>query len=143
MIAQRLLAAGIFGLGAAAVGIGTGIFLLRPAAIADFSAALLGLARGAGEALSPPDADNEMRFYAVFWIAFGVIAIRAARTLPASLGTARILAALFFAGGAGRAMSTASLGAPHPLFVALMWIELLAAPALLLLSWRIKPADAR
>ena len=143
MIAQRILAAGLFGLGGSAVAIGAGIFLLGPSAVANFCALILGLEGNAGGALAIPDADNEMRFYAVLWIAFGVIAVRAARALPGALGAARLLLALFFAGGAGRALSTATAGAPHQLFVVLMWIELLASPALLLLSLTLKPADTR
>ena len=143
MLAQRLLAAGMFALGASAVGIGTGIFLLGPAAVADFCSALLGFADGADANLVSPNADNELRFYAVLWIAYGIIAIRAARALPQSLAVARLLLALFFAGGAGRALSMTTAGAPHPLFVLLMWIELLASPALLLLSLNVKPGAAR
>lgn len=143
MLAQRLLAAGMFGLGASAVGIGTGIFLLGPAAVADFCAALLGFTDGADASLASPNADNELRFYAVLWIAFGIIAIRAARAFPQLLNVARLLLALFFAGGAGRALSMTTIGAPHPLFVLLMWIELLASPALLLLSLNVKPGATR
>jgi hypothetical protein len=145
MIAQKSLAAALAALGASAVAIGTGIFLMGPAAVANAIAAALRPLGLGGEVggLSTPDADNEMRFYSVLWIAYGVIAIRVARSLPASLKTAQLLLALFFAGGAGRALSMASVVAPHPLFVFLMWIELLASPALLLLSWRVKLGAAR
>ncbi|MEZ5893467.1 MAG: DUF4345 domain-containing protein [Parvularculaceae bacterium] len=143
MLAQRLYAGGLIGLGAAAVGIGTGIFLAGPAAVAEFCASAIGLPPGAGDALAAPNADNEMRFYAVLWVAFGVIAIRAARSLPASLAASHLLLGLFFAGGAGRALSMSTMGAPHPLFIILMWIELLASPALYLLSLQIKRAGER
>ncbi|MEK7266186.1 MAG: DUF4345 domain-containing protein [Pseudomonadota bacterium] len=143
MIAQRLFAAGLLALGAAAVVIGTGIFLLGPAHVANLISFVLYTTGGAGDALGAPDTDNEIRFYSVLWIAFGVIAIRAARVLPQSLGLARLLLAIFFAGGAGRALSLSSVGAPHPLFVLLMWTELLASPALLLLSLQMKSPDAR
>ncbi len=146
MMAQRILAAALLALGASAVAIGAGIFLTGPTAVANAivgALAPLGLGGGEVAGLSAPDADNEMRFYAVLWIAYGVVAVRAARALPASLNVARVLLALFFAGGAGRALSMSSVGAPHPLFIILMWIELLAPPALLLLSCRMKPGAAR
>ncbi len=146
MLTQRLFAAGIVAIGAAAILIGTAIFLFGASAVASFSAGLLGHIGGTGEAvagLAGPDADNELRFYSVLWIAYGVIAVRAALELPRSLGLARLLLALFFAGGAGRALSMATVGAPHVLFVVLMWIELLAPPALLLLSLLINRRDAR
>lgn len=142
MIARRLFAAAMAGLGGSAVAIGAGIYLLGPSAVAEICVTAFGLKHDSFYSLATPDADSELRFYSVLWIAFGVIAVRAARTLPASLGTARLLLALFFAGGAGRALSMATTGVPHPLFIILMWIELLAPPALYLLSLRIKPAAA-
>lgn len=146
MSAQRIFAAALLVLGASAVAIGTGVFLAGPATVANAIAGALGAIGLSSEeitGLSSPDADNEMRFSSVLWIAYGVVAVRAARALPASLNVARLLLALFFAGGAGRALSMASVGAPHPLFVMLKWIELLAPPALLLLSSRVKPGAAR
>lgn len=143
MSAQRILAALLLLLGASAVAIAAGVYLAGPAQVANGAAGLLGyfgLGGGAVTGLSSADIDNEMRFYAVFWFAYGVAAISVARRLPTSIKTARLLLALFFAGGAGRALSIASVGAPHPVFIALMWIELLAPTALLLLSWCIKPA---
>jgi hypothetical protein len=146
MLAQRLFAAGIVAIGAAAILIGTGIYLFGASTVAHFSAGLLGHIGGTGEAVdgfAGPDADNELRFYSVLWIAYGVIAVPAALELPRSLRLARLLLALFFAGGAGRALSISAMGAPHGLFVVLMWIELLAPPALLLLSLPINRRDAR
>ncbi|MFZ5619026.1 MAG: DUF4345 domain-containing protein [Pseudomonadota bacterium] len=144
MIAHRLFAIGFFCLGGAAVAIGSAIFLLGPqAVVAEIFAPMLGLDGDAYYLLAEPNADNELRFYSVLWIAYGVIAIRAARALPTSVGTARLLLAIFFAGGSGRALSMATMGVPDMLFIILMWIELLVSPALYLLSLPIKPADAR
>jgi hypothetical protein len=70
------------------------------------------------------------------WVGYGALAIRTARRLPADLAAARILLAIVFAGGVGRALSLFAVGAPHPLFSVLMWIELFLPPALLLLSLR-------
>ena len=53
-----------------------------------------------------------------------------ARGLPARLDWTPWLAGVFFAGGVGRAISLASVGAPHPFFLALMAIELAAPPVL-------------
>jgi len=45
------------------------------------------------------------------------------------------LALLFLLGGLGRAISYATVGAPHPFFVVLMTIELVTPPILAGLWW--------
>jgi hypothetical protein len=47
----------------------------------------------------------------------------------------RLMLGIFLLGGIGRVISYFAVGAPHPLFVVLMWIEVAASPALLALSF--------
>src|SRR6267142_3049818 len=72
----------------------------------------------------PPTMDSELRFYAALWGAYGFILIAVARNLRAMLHYVPLLAATFFVGGAGRALSYFQVGPPHPFFVLLMVIEL-------------------
>jgi hypothetical protein len=49
---------------------------------------------------------------------------------------------VFWLGGVGRVISYFAVGAPHPLFSVLMWIEIALPIALLALSYRSKAASA-
>lgn len=82
----------------------------------------------------PPTMDNEMRFYAAPWGAYGVVLIWTARDLAARLNLVPWLAAVFFTGGVGRVISLLSVGPPDPFFSLLMVVEL-ATPPVLVLIW--------
>ena len=82
----------------------------------------------------PPTMDNELRFYAVLWGAYGLLLLDTARNLAVHSGRVPWLAAIFFLGGVGRALSCLAVGAPHPAFVTLMAIEF-ALPPVLGLLW--------
>jgi len=125
-------------LGLAAIGIGGMIFALGPAATADMFAAALALIAPTPakvDGLSGPNVDSEMRFYAVLWVAYGALALWVARDLAARIIALRLMLAAFLIGGVGRAVSLVAAGPPHPLFAVLMWIELLAPPAMIALSF--------
>ncbi len=131
-----LLRINLYVLGASAVGIGLSMMLLGAETTANFFAALIALiltAPDLPQGFSSPDVDSELRFYAVFWIAYGVILTRTASDLAQNLYLVPWLAALFFAGGVGRLLSVWSVGQPHPLFFTLMIIELALSPLLLAL----------
>ena len=131
----------LIGLGVSAVLIAAMDVLMGAQATAGvFEGAYRALAGGpAGGELWPPTMDNEMRFYAAMWGAYGLAAIWTARDLSARLGLVPWLAGVFFVGGAGRALSLAGVGPPHPFFVLLMWIELATPPLLLALWWAARP----
>lgn len=130
-------------LGFAATIIGGLIFVIGPAMTGDIFATVL-------QAVMPsvpptvglvgPDVDSEMRFYAVLWIAYGAAAVWVSRRLPERIGLLRLMLAIFWLGGVGRGISFLAVGAPHPLFIVLMWIELVLPAVLLALSFR--PANA-
>jgi hypothetical protein len=90
---------------------------------------------GAMDATWSATIDSQLRFYAAFWGAYGVLLLVIVTNTEPHLDLVPWLAAVMFAGGVGRAISYASVGPPHPFFTALMVIELLAPPAVFLL-WR-------
>jgi hypothetical protein len=130
---------GLLGLlGASACAIAVSIVLFGPgptaAAFESGYAALTGW-KGPSSPAWPADMDSEMRFYAPLFGAFGVLALGVAQRPRRRLSLAPWLAGVFFLGGVGRALSWLTVGAPHPLFLALMTIELGLPPVLVALWW--------
>ena len=82
----------------------------------------------------PATMDNELRFYAALLAAYGATLIWVSATLEARLHWTPILAGVFFLGGLGRAASIAGVGRPHPVFEALMAIELIL-PVVVIACW--------
>lgn len=73
--------------------------------------------------------DSELRFYAAWYAAAGVVLLRTARRAETEGSTIRFIAGVFFIAGCARVMSLIVVGKPHLLFVFLMAAELLI-PAL-------------
>lgn len=113
--------------GGSALIIGLMIFLIGPHATASLFGSASGLVLGAeaySGGLDNVNVDSEMRFYSVFWIAYGIGLLWAtANRLQHSVWVYSALG-LFFLGGIGRLISFFVVGAPDPLFTALMAIEL-------------------
>lgn len=93
---------------------------------------------GPGSPPWPPTMDNELRFYAALWLAFGVLTLRAATQLEARIRDVPWLAGVFFLGGVGRFISWMAVGAPHPFFLFLMYAELGLPPILIFLWLRVR-----
>lgn len=132
-----VLKTGFFLLGIAAILIGTSNYFLGIAITADVLAqalAPLGLKSGEFKDLASPNADNEFRFYAVLWVAYGALLLRTAKRLPCDLNWVPPLTGLFLAGGFGRLLSIASQGSPDPLFVLLMYLEFVLC-AIFIVAW--------
>ncbi|MDU8929387.1 DUF4345 domain-containing protein [Alisedimentitalea sp. MJ-SS2] len=116
------------GFGLTAIAAGVMIYFLGPDVTARVFAVLLEnlveppVYRGG---LDGADSDSEMRFFAVFWIAYGAAVMHQARDVDGNRTMLLGLAALFFAGGLGRVLSLWSVQEPSSLFIILMWIELL------------------
>jgi hypothetical protein len=83
----------------------------------------------------PATMDSELRFYAAIWGAYGILLVLVATNMAAHIDRIPWLAAVFFAGGVGRAISHLVVGPPHPFFTVLMAVELLLPPIIVLL-WR-------
>lgn len=83
--------------------------------------------------------DSEDRFYATLFLFFGIALIYGARRPSDRIAVLRALMFVFFLGGAARVVSFAVMGAPHPLFVILAFLEL-AIPVLFWCIDRAPPA---
>lgn len=138
---RSILAYALGGLGIAAILIGLSNWLLGPEATASFFFRLLASVDPSASAparFGAADIDSELRFYAVFWIAYGVLLVDTARNLAARMDRAPWLLGAFFLGGVGRLASAVSVGPPNSLFTVLMAIELCLPPLLLALWWTVR-----
>lgn len=79
---------------------------------------------------TPATVDSELRFYSVFFVAYGAVVAMTAKHLKTHLYYVPYLLALFFLGGLARAGSLYSVGTPHQVFSYLLYIEL-GAPIVL------------
>jgi hypothetical protein len=79
-------------------------------------------------------ADSELRYYGVFYAAFGMCALRAGVRESLDREVVRALAGTLFAGGIARAHGWRTRGKPHPVQLALLSAELGVPPMMLALS---------
>ncbi len=141
-VANHVLKAGFRLLGIAAILIGSSNFVFGIAVTATVLARMLaplGLDSGAFDDLATPNVDNEFRFYAVLWIAYGVLLLRTAARLPAALNWVLPLTGVFLAGGVGRVLSIRIHGPPDPLFVVLMYVEFGLCAVFIAAWWVARP----
>ena len=75
--------------------------------------------------------DSELRYYGVFYAAYGLVALRTGLRAEPDPDATRGLAAVLFAGGVARANGWRARGRPHPVQVALLAAELGVPPLLL------------
>ena len=124
-------------LGVSAVAIALSIFCFGAGFTGAWAESLFDLVsgwRGPATGAWPATMDSELRFYAALWGAYGVVVLRTGMSLKTRLPQVPWLAAIFFAGGVGRLLSRLSLGAPHPLFTALLVIEV-SLPVIMMALW--------
>ncbi|MFE9411098.1 DUF4345 domain-containing protein [Streptomyces sp. NPDC006704] len=86
-----------------------------------------------------PTVDSLMRFFAAIFLGYGLAWIWVARQSPIPSKAVRLLAGVFFLGGASRLVSWAALGRPDWFQLVLMGVELGLPP---LYFW-LAPADER
>ncbi|THD59068.1 DUF4345 domain-containing protein [Phenylobacterium sp.] len=132
-VAMRFLLAG---LGGSALLIALSILLLgagATAGVGERAFEMLSGWKGLPSPSWPPSTDSELRFYSALWGGYGVMLLCAARNLSRWDGRVPGLAAIFFIGGVGRALSWVMVGAPHPFFLVLMAIELILPPVIIVL----------
>lgn len=79
----------------------------------------------AGDSRATPNVESELRFYAVFWIGFGVLALYAARRPGRETALLKGLALFLFLGGLARIPAWIDSGRPDAQFLVLMGLELL------------------
>jgi len=136
-LSRHILKAGLYFIGLAGIFIGCAIAIFGIQLVGNFFSAIVNVVYDAGPMtdLGSPNDDSELRFYSVFFVAFGILMVQSARQFEKHYARIPILLTLFFAGGAARALGYIMVGPPHALFILLMVIELLAPP-LLWLAWR-------
>ena len=94
-----------------------------------------------GDAAASANIDSELRFFAAFWIAYGVAALRVAAQVERQTLAVRALALVLFAGGIARVVAWIASGRPDALFLVLLALELLIPP--LMVSWQSRVARQR
>jgi hypothetical protein len=68
--------------------------------------------------------DNELRFFSVFWIAYGAFCFWVARNIQEQKMFIPLIAAVFFLGGIGRLISILLMGPPSSILIPPMIFEL-------------------
>jgi hypothetical protein len=86
-----------------------------------------------GEAVNA-NVESEYRFYAALWIAYGAVALRLAPRAEREPAILNWLMAILFGAGVARAVAWAAAGRPDDLYLALLALELVIPPVLLLVN---------
>lgn len=81
-----------------------------------------------------PAVESELRFYAAFYVAYGVAALRVAPRADRDTAAVRALAAALLLAGLARAGAWRAAGTPHGVQRALLVVELAAPP--LVTAWQ-------
>ena len=68
--------------------------------------------------------DNELRFFSVFWLAYGFFCIWAALDLQSRVSFVPFIAFSFFLGGLARLSSVVTVGSPGSILIGAMVLEL-------------------
>jgi Domain of unknown function (DUF4345) len=87
-----------------------------------------------GARLANPFVESELRFYAAFYVASGVVALRVAPRADRDTTAVRTLAGALFLAGVGRVIAWRNVGPPHVVQRFLLAIELAAPPAIV--AWQ-------
>lgn len=109
--------------------------------VAGMSSVLFGPETLPNEGRVTPDVDTEFRFYAVWYVAAGVLLARSIARVEISGETVKIVGAGFFLAGCARLLSWATVGRPYGLALVLMVIELLLP--FVIVPWQVRVAAAR
>ena len=83
--------------------------------------------------------ESELRFYAAFYVAYGVAVLRIARSADRETRAVRALAGALFLAGLARAGGWLAAGPPHELQRILLAIELAGPP--LIVAWQAQVAS--
>jgi hypothetical protein len=89
-----------------------------------------------GAAVNPTMA-GEDRFFAGMFLCSGVALLWCARDVQHKRVYINLLAAAFFVGGLGRLLAVLLEGVPHPFYVAMLALELVLPPLMVLVAKRV------
>ena len=89
-----------------------------------------------GTAVNPTMA-GEDRFFAGLLLCYGIALLWCARDVQHKRIYISLLAAAFFVGGLGRLLAVVLDGAPHPLYVAMLVLELSLPPLMVVVAKRV------
>ncbi len=93
------------------------------------------------DSFGDPNVDSELRFYAVYFAAFGTLCLYVFRKPFMHRKLAIALMSVFFIGGIGRVLSYFAVGAPAPVMIALGSIEIIFPPIVLIIIWSLCRVD--
>ena len=93
-----------------------------------------------GRQRANPSVESELRFYAAFYVAYGLAALRVAPRADRETAAVRALAGALFLAGLARAGGWLAAGRPHRLQLALLVVELAAPPVIV--GWQTRLASA-
>jgi Domain of unknown function (DUF4345) len=109
------------------------------ATAAGLHTAIVGARSLPGQVLANASVESELRYYAGFYVGFGLVALRLAPRADRDTTAVRSLAGVLFLAGVARAGGWLAAGRPHPLQRALLAVELAAPPAIVALQARLAP----
>ncbi len=81
-----------------------------------------------------PSVDSELRFYAAWYVGLGVLLFWTVPRIERAGITIRTVCAVLLLAATGRVISLSVVGPPHPLYVALMVLELVVP--IVLVPWQ-------
>ncbi|KZY35349.1 hypothetical protein A3752_19740 [Oleiphilus sp. HI0081] len=80
--------------------------------------------------------DNELRFFSVFWLAYGAFCFWVAQNIQAQYKFIPSIALVFFIGGLGRLISILSVGPPASVLIPAMILEFVIPIAIYGIYWK-------
>jgi Domain of unknown function (DUF4345) len=81
--------------------------------------------------------NGEDRFYAGLFLCYGIALLWCGRDVERKQTYVNVLAAALFVGGVGRLTALILVGPPHPFFVAMLILELVLPPLMVLAARRV------
>lgn len=87
-----------------------------------------------GTSEATANVENELRFFASFWVGFGLAVLWVAPRVDRETTAVRALMGVLFLGGVARAIAWAAEGRPDAIFIVLMALELALPP--LVVFWQ-------
>jgi hypothetical protein len=80
--------------------------------------------------------DSELRFFSVFWLAYGGFCFWVARNIQAQFAFIPVIALAFFVGGLARLISMLSVGAPNIVLILAMILEFVIPIIIYVIYWK-------